>query len=63
MIYLKAGIKVQLEQSKETFIIDSVYDDGTVDMTAMTPFMPERGPNTYQKYAEIRLKNYKIIAE
>jgi hypothetical protein len=58
---LEIGMKIQLDLSKEIFIIDRLHDDGTVDMIATVPFRPELAPHVYPRYEMIPLKNYKII--
>lgn len=60
---LKPGVKIQLEASKEVFIIDKVFDDGHVDMTATKPYHPELMPNYHEKLFSIMLQNYKILED
>jgi len=60
---LKPGVKIQLEASKEAFIIDKVFDDGHVDMTATEPYDPVLMPDYYEKFFSILLKDYKIVEE
>jgi hypothetical protein len=61
MIDLKPGVRIQLEDSKEAFIIDKVFDDGHVDMTATKPYHAELMPDYYEKLYSVLLRKYKII--
>ena len=63
MTDLKKGVKIQLDASKEVFVIDNVFDDGHVDMTATKPYHPVLRPDYYEKFFSILLKNYKIVEE
>jgi len=60
---LKPGVKIQLDASKEVFIIDKVFDDGHVDMTATESYDPVLMPDYYEKFFSILLKDYKIVEE
>lgn len=57
---LKVGNTIKLE-SGETFIIDKIFPDGHVDMTATKPYNPAMGLNWHEKFFSIRLRNFEIL--
>lgn len=55
---LTVGCTIRLTYSKETFVIDKIFDDGFVDMTAT-----EKHPTIdfYQSFYSIKLTDFEII--
>jgi hypothetical protein len=60
---LKVGDTIRLLQSGEDFIIDKIFEDGSVDMTATKQYNPEMGFNWHENFFSIKLVNFEIVSK